>query len=236
MMNESKMISVGGWSLIVFTLLYLGVQAYLMVVHNYPALVNHPALTIQGLIPVLLTEGRLLTIVITIFALLPLLLIPGSVGAYYAFKNVNEPAMRMAVLFAFIVAMGMVLSLMQWPSFNLYIAGAYAGADEGQRGVLKAVLLAHNAYFGVYIGGVVVSICSAVWFLLTGFTMLQAKKFPVLIGWLGIVVGIYLLLAMINSFGIFPSVISDIIYHLAPLDAIWLLVYGISLLMYRGGF
>lgn len=232
-MKNSKMISIGGWSLIVFTVLYLGIQVYLMVVHNYPAIAYGPG---RLVLPVLLSEGRPLAFVLTIFSLLPLLLIPGSVGAYYAFRGENEPGMRLATLFALITAFSLVICLMRWPSFNLYIAGAYAVADAGQRGLLNAMLLASNAYFGVYIGGFLASACATVWFFITAKTMLKSRGFPVWVGYLGIVAAVVMLLTLINNFNFFPAVVTQSISDLAPIDAVWLLVFGISLLAFKGGF
>jgi hypothetical protein len=230
MNNANKMISVGGWSLVIFTLLYLGVQAYLVSFYNYPTSVYDPGLR---LLPILLAGSHSLAVMLTIFSLTPLLLIIGSVGAYYAFKDINEPAMRLSTYFAIIMALAFTLYLMRWPSFGLTLSGAYALADPLQRGVLAALYHAENSYYGVFLGGFLTSVCGGVWSLIVGLVMLQTKGFPRWMGYLGIIAAIYMFVQIFNAFGFYPPMVTMILTRFAPIDAVWLLFFGVGLLAYR---
>lgn len=229
-MNRSKVVSIGGWSLVLFTVLYLGVQVCLMTIYDYPVSIYNPGL---GILPVLLTGGQPLTILLSVFSLTPLLLMIGGVGAYYAFKDVNEPAMRISVLFATLTAIGFILYLMYWPSFNLALASAYDAASPDQRGVLGIVLQSLNTYVGVYIGGFFTSICAAIWFLIVSVTMLKTIGFPKWIGWIGIVASVFMIVQVFAAFGAYPETVTFLLNKLTPIDSIWMFVFGIGLIAYR---
>ncbi len=160
-MKQSKIIMVGGWSLILFTFLYIGTQVYLKVFFNYPDVLHGPD---KDVIPVFLSGGLHLAIMLTLLSLLPLLLVPGSIGAYYAFKEESEGSMLLALIFAMIAILGFILCLMRWPSVNWYIALTYVQANDAERVVLSGLLLSLNTYLGTYLGGFLTSVCSSIWF------------------------------------------------------------------------
>lgn len=231
-MNNSNIVTKGGWALIIFAMLFLGIQIYLRMVFGFTAVLHGPGL---DQLPVLLAagQGHHFLIVLTIFSLLPLLLVPGSIGAYHAFKEQNEPGMRIAMVFAFIAAIAFVLSLMQWPSSNMAMTSVYAAADAGQRGVLAGVLTAFNSYFGTYVGGFLTAFSASIWFFMTGTIMLKAKDFPKWIAYFGIIVAVFMFIDMIENFGIFPAWFSQVVHYIEPIDVVWLLVFGIGLLMHK---
>jgi hypothetical protein len=226
--NEAKVIRVGGWSLIAFAFLFLGIQIYLRFVVNYPDILRAPDTTA---LPLLASGGPHLAFVLTLLALLPLLLIPGSVGAYYAFREHNEASMRTALIFALIAVVALTLCLMRWPSLNWYIALSYT-QDPGQRGLLSAISLALNTYLGTYLGGILASVAASIWFFITCSAMLHDKGFPKWIAYTGIVAGIYLILAITDRIGMVSGFISTLFRLVAPIDVVWLLIFGVGLLIH----
>lgn len=228
-MNDAKIIRAGGWSLVLFTILYLGIQVFLMVNYDYPAVLHGPD---REVLPILLSGGLPLAVILTIFAFTPLLLIPGSLGAYYAFRNESEPSMRMSVLFAVITVIGLVISLLRWPAFNWYIALAYTQTnDPNQFWNLSTILLAMNTFFGTFIGGIMATMCASIWFFIVSSAMLRAKDFPNWLGYFGILAGVFLILSIVNVFGLIPN--GHIIQAFGALDAVWLLIFGVSLLIHK---
>lgn len=230
MLRRLRIVTVGGWSLILFTLLYLGMQVYLQVFFNYTVLLHGPD---KEVLPLLLSGGIHLAVMLTIYSLIPLLLVPGAIGAFYAFREQSGPAMEVGIIFASFAILTFVLCLMRWPSINWYVALAYTQANPEQQSLLTSFLLATNTYLGTYLGGFVTSICAAIWFFITSSAMLRAPDFPKWIGYTGRIAGIYLVILVINNFKFFPPVIDAVIRAIAPIDAVWLLVFGIGLLVHR---
>lgn len=229
-MKKLHIVAVGGWSIIIFTVVYLGMQVYLQVLFDYPAVLHGPD---KEVLPLLLSGGSHLAVVLTILAFLPLLLIPGAVGAFYAFREQNGPAMQVAMIFASFAILTFVLCLMRWPSINWYIALAYMQANPEQQSLLTSILLACNTYLGTYLGGFVTSICAAVWFFITSSVMLKSVDFPKWIGYTGRIAGFYLVIVAVTNFKVFPPLMEQIIRAFSPIDAIWLLIFGIGLLVHK---
>ena len=104
----------------------MGVFAFLAARFNYPDVLDGSA---DVVLPQLLATGSAGRIVWAIYALLPLIWVPAGVGAYVALRNVSRGTMLLALQFAFMAAISMMLGLMRWPSFHWKLAEAYAVAD-----------------------------------------------------------------------------------------------------------
>jgi len=229
-MTNVKMMHVGGWSLIVFALSYLGVQLALILLFNYHAISQD--LNAESL-KLISAGGGPLQAMLAIFALLPLLLIPGSVGAYYAFKDIDEPGMRLGVLFATLAAFAFSLCLMRWPTFNWYITQFFGQAAPKQQVAINAIFHGLNNYFGVFLGGIFVNICSSIWFFFVSCAMLASKQIPKWMGYLGIIAAVYLLLALILHFSGVPAIVVHFFKFTALIEFLWLVIFGVSLLFYE---
>lgn len=230
MENNNQMVRFGGWSLIVFALLYLTVQLIFYVFYSFPVALSGPdkeafALLIHG--------GLGMQLLFTAFGLFPLLLIPASVGAYYAFRSENEPWMRVSVLFAAIAALSLSLCLLRWPSFNWYLARFYGGATPDQQQVVSVVFHGVENFFGIFLGGVLGKACIAIWFLIISLTMLKLEEFPRWIAYFGIIAVIYMVLTLAYPFGIFPLGLESLLHWFDPIEFLWLMIFGIGLLFYK---
>jgi hypothetical protein len=229
-MNNTNMIKVGGWSIVIFTLLYLALQVFLHIVYNYPAIPHGAG---KELIPVLLNGGLTFQILLTVFALLPLLLIPGSVGIYYAFKDINKPNMLLSVIFASMGIFTFILSLLRWPSLNWSIAHFYQQAVPADQASILVLFASMNSYWGIFLAGFLAKICFSIWFFLVSAAMLKVKDMPKWMGYLGIIAGIYVLASVFMLLGIIPIMTYGVLRLLAPLEFLWMMVLGISLLYYK---
>ncbi len=82
----------------------------------------------------MLATGSVGRAVWTLYAFLPLIWIPAGVGAYVALKESHPGAVLLALQFAVVAALAMMLGLMRWPTIHWHLAGLYATADAAQRG------------------------------------------------------------------------------------------------------
>lgn len=81
------MVRVGGWSLIVGALLFVGVFSYLASEFDYPDVLEGPATEV---LPNLRRGGQVMRAVWALYSLLPLAFIPAGVGSYVALAGAEE--------------------------------------------------------------------------------------------------------------------------------------------------
>lgn len=216
----------GGVSLILGAVAFIGVFSYLAAKFNYPAVLDGDA---ADVLPALLATGSRGRVVWAIYSLLPLCWIPAAVGAFEVLRRKSEGVMRMAMLFASVSALAMVLGLMRWPSFHWELARVWAG-ERGTRPALNALFNATNLYLGNYIGEFLGELCVSVFFLLSAAAMLKrGSGFARWIGWLGMVTAIAGLVGMFRNTTSAVAPVSEVNNYLLP---VWMIVFGISLLHY----
>jgi hypothetical protein len=221
--STQGIIRLGGVSLIFAAVAFVGVFSYLAARFNYPAVLDGAA---ADVLPALLATGNQGRAIWAIYSLLPLFWIPASVGAFYALREKSEGRMRIAVLFAVVSALAMVLGLMRWPSFHWELARAWA-AEPAARPALNAVFNATNLYLGNYIGEFLGELSVSLFFLLSASAMLKHRSgFSRWISWLGIVTAVAGLIGMFRNTTSVVAPVSEVNNYLLPL---WMIVFGISL-------
>jgi len=137
-------------------------------------------------LPSLLGTGSRGRLVWTIYAFLPLIWIPAGVGAFEALAPVRRGAMRLALCFALVASIAMMLDLMRWPSIHWHLAGAFAQAAPPEQAVLSATFDGLNTYLGNFIGEFLGELAVSMFFLLTSFVWLGSPSRARWIGWIGI--------------------------------------------------
>ena len=182
-MTTRAVIRFGGLCLTGGAVAFLGVFAYLAARFNYPAILEGPAATV---LPSLLATGPQGRLVWAIYALLPLIWLPAGVAAYEALAPVRRGPMRLALLFAVVAALAMMLGLMRWPSVHWHLALAFEHAAPAEQGVLAAVFDGLNTYLGNYIGEFLGELAFSTFFLLTSIVWLQSPRTHKWIGWFGV--------------------------------------------------
>jgi hypothetical protein len=225
--HERSTIRVGGFSLILGALAFMAVFTFLAVRFQYPEVLDGQA---SEVLPALLAMGGLGRAVWAIYALLPLIWIPASVGAFHALRPQSEGAVRAGMLFAAISAIAMILGLMRWPSFHWELARAYSVATPSTRPALEALFAASNSYLGNYIGECLGELCFNIFFGLSSLAMLKrGSGFPRWVGWLGIATALAGLIGMFRNATASVAPISEVNNYLLPL---WMIIFGVSLLRY----
>ena len=224
-MPYRKMIVAGGLSFVVGALAFVLVFAYLAASFDYPGILKGSAAEV---LPRLRSGGATMRAVWAIYAFLPLFLVPGAVGAYFACPS-SRSRMTLALVVASLGALAMCLGLMRWPSVHWAMAEIYSQAGPDTRNSLEAVFNGLNLYLGNYIGEFFGETALAAFFLLAGFSMLDEQRFPKWSGWCGVV---FALLFVVGAFrNVIPSVqlVADVNNALLPL---WMIFLGTALMWY----
>jgi len=213
----------GGFCLAGGAIAFLGVFAYLAARFNYPDVLDGPAATV---LPNLLATGQQGRLVWALYALLPLIWIPAGVAAYEALAPVRRAPMRLALVFAVVAALAMMLGLMRWPSVHWHLALAFEHAAPPEQAVLAAVFDGLNTYLGNYIGEFLGELSFSVFFLLTSIAWLQEPRSHKWLGWFGVGT------ATLGLVGMFRNVTSAV----APIAALnnyllpaFMIILGVAL-------
>lgn len=209
-MTNRTVIRLGGFCLAGGALAFVAVFAYLAARFNYPEVLDGSASTV---LPNLLAMGSQGRFVWVIYALLPLIWIPAGVAAYEALAPVRRGAMRLALMFAVVAAIAMMLGLMRWPSIHWHLAITFADADSSGQAVIAALFDGLNTYLGNYIGEFLGELSFNLFFLLTSITWLHSRATARWIGWLGAATAVFGLI------GMFRNVTGDVSPVVGPLVA-----------------
>jgi len=194
--STRTVIRFGGLCLAGGALAFLAVFTYLAARFNYPDVLDGPAATV---LPSLLATGPQGRLVWAIYALLPLIWLPAGVAAYEALAPVQRGGMRLAMLFAVVAALAMMLGLMRWPSIHWHLALAFEHAAPPEQAVLASIFDGLNTYLGNYIGEFLGELSFNLFFLLTSVAWLHAPRPPHWIGWLGVVTAVLGLAGMLRN-------------------------------------
>ncbi len=161
-----------------------------------------------------------------LYAFLPLLLVPGAVGAYFACP-LSRGRMTLALVAASLGAFAMCLGLMRWPSIHWALADAYSQPGTEAHSSLSAVFLGLNLYLGNYIGEFLGEVCLAAFFLLAGMSLLVEAQFPKWLGWGSIAFAFLFVVGALRNVLSAVQQIADVNNVLLPL---WMVALGVSLI------
>ena len=223
--RSSGTIRAGGLALVGGAIAFMGVFAYLAARFNYPDVLDGSAATV---LPALLATGTSGRIAWALYAFLPLIWIPAGVGAFHALRHTGEGVMRLAMQFAGLTALAMMLGLMRWPSIHWELATAYVAGSPEQRGVLEAIFLGLNRYLGNYIGEFLGEMSMSLFFALTGVAMLRrGSSVPRWVGYFALVTALAGLIGMFRNVTDTVAIVADVNNYLLP---VFMIVLGVSLL------
>jgi hypothetical protein len=227
-MRGISSVRVGGYSLIGGALAFMGVFAFLAARFNYPAVLDGGA---SEVLPSLLATGQTGRAVWAIYGFLPLIWIPAAVGAFEALRRVREGSMRLAMLFAVVSAVSMMLGLLRWPSIHWTLAQAYAVGSEADRAAIGAVFGGLNSFLGNYVGEFLGELAFSLFFLIAASAMLAPEsRFPRWAGYIGVATAILGMVGMFRNVTDAVAPISAVNNYLLPL---WMIIFGVTLLRYR---
>ena len=222
-MQDRRIIAAGGASFVVGAIAFVLVFSYLAARFNYPEVLDGSA---DQVLPNLRAGGAEMRAVWAMYAFIPLLLVPGAVGAFYACPS-SRPRMMIAVLAAFLGTLAMCLGLMRWPSIHWTLADAYARAGSEGKISIDAVFAGLNLYLGNYIGEFLGESMLSLFFLLSGQSMLDEARFPRWVGWTGSAFALLFLIGALRNVTSSVQLVADINNTLLPL---WMIILGSALI------
>jgi hypothetical protein len=227
-MPHRKIIVVGGWSFIVGAVAFVAVFSYLAAKFNYPDVLDGAA---ADVLPRLRDGGGTMRAVWAIYAFLPLLLVPGAVGTFFACPS-SRPRMTLALVAMTLGTLAMCLGLMRWPSVHWALAEAYAHGGPQAKAALDAVFTGLNTYLGNYVGEFLGEIMLGAFFLLAGLAMRDEPHFPKWSAWTGIVFALLFLVGALRNVAPAVQPVADLNNTLLPL---WMIALGGVLIRYSRG-
>ena len=223
-MGSRGSVRAGGWALIIGALAFMGVFAFLAARFNYPEVLNGNA---DEVLPKLLATGPAGRAAWAFYALLPLIWLPAGVGAYVALRRLAPGAMLLALQFAVISAISMMLGLMRWPSMHWTLAEAYVVADPAQRVVLSALFDGLNSYLGNYLGEFLGELSFSLFFLISALVMRQSPSAPRWASAIGLMTAVAGLIGMFRNMTSTVAMVAEINNYLLPA---WMIIFGVVLL------
>lgn len=213
-------VRLGGLALIVAAVLFVGIFSYLAAAFDYPDVLDGQA---ADVLPALLATGPVGRGVWALYALVPLLLLPGGVAAALAFRQAADGLGRLAQSFALLGALAMVLGLARWPTVHWALATAYVGATPETQGVLAAVFDGLNLYLGNFVGEFVGEVGLYGFFAATALAAWRDARFPRWIGPAGLAVAAVGAVALFRNVTDVVDPASEVANLLIP---VWLVVLG----------
>jgi len=221
--EEVAAVRAGGWALVLAAVLFMAVFSYLAATFDYPDVLDRPA---GDVLPRLLALGTTGRAVWSLYALIPLLLVPAGTGAALALRGSAPGAARVGAAFATVSAFSMMLGLLRWPSIHWELGRAYATASPTERAALAAVFTGLNSYLGNFIGEFVGELALNLFFLLTAFGMLRSARHPRWLAIGGALASLIGFAAMFRNVTPTVAVVADANNVVLPL---WLVILGIAL-------
>lgn len=213
----------GGACFIAGAIAFVAVFSYLAANFDYPKVLDGTAAEV---LPRLRAGGDTMRAIWALYAVLPLLLVVGAVGAAFALPASPGRA-TLGAVFATIGSFAMCLGLMRWPSVHWALAEAWESAGPDAKQSIAAVFAGLNLYLGNYIGEFLGEVCLGLFFLLSGLAMRAEPRFP---SWLGAAGAVFAVAFMVGAFrNVAPQVqpLADANNYLLPL---WLIVLGGSMI------
>jgi uncharacterized protein DUF4386 len=221
--TNRTVIRFGGLCLASGAIAFIAVFAYLAARFNYPDVLDGTAATV---LPSLLATGEQGRAVWAIYALLPLIWLPAGVAAFEALAPVRRGTMRLALMFAVVAAIAMMLGLMRWPSIHWHLALTFQHAAAPEQAVMSSIFDGLNTYLGNYIGEFLGELSFSLFFLLTSITWLRSPATSRWIGWLGIVTAVFGLVGMFRNITGIVAPIAEVNNYLLPA---FMIILGIAL-------
>ncbi|MBC7975528.1 MAG: DUF4386 domain-containing protein [Myxococcales bacterium] len=220
-------IRLGGIALILGAIAFMAVFAFLAARFDYPAVLDGPA---SAVLPALLATGSAGRAAWALYGFLPLIWLPAGVGAYYALRASHPGAMLLALQFALLSAVSMMLGLLRWPSIHWRLAELYVAADPAQQRVLTATFDGLNIYLGNYLGEFLGELSFSAFFVLSAWTLLRSRTTSRWLAYGGLLTGVMGWIGMFRNLTTAVAPAAAINNYLLPL---WMIVFGVILLRHR---
>jgi len=225
--KSNTTVRVGGLALVLGAIAFMAVFSYLAVRFDYPAVLDGPA---NEVLPKLLATGASGRAAWAFYSFLPLIWLPAGVGAYRALRRTHPGAMLLALQWAVVAAISMMLGLMRWPSVHWHLAQLQANATPEQQPIIAAIFDGLNTYLGNYIGEFLGEFSFSIFFLISSLVLLQSRVTAKWVAVLGLITAIAGLVGMFRNVSAAVAPVAAVNNYLLPM---WMIIFGIVLLRHR---
>lgn len=226
-MKSNTTVRVGGLALVLGAIAFMAVFSYLAARFDYPEVLDGPASVV---LPKLLATGVSGRAAWAFYAFLPLIWLPAGVGAYRALRRAHPGAMLLALQWAVVAAISMMLGLMRWPSVHWHLAQLQANATPEQQPIIAAIFDGLNTYLGNYIGEFLGEFSFSIFFLISSWVLLQSRVTAKWVAVLGLITAIAGLVGMFRNVSAAVAPVAAVNNTLLPM---WMIIFGIVLLRHR---
>jgi hypothetical protein len=167
---------------------------------------------------------------LTAVAFVPLVILMGQVLA-----EDDLAVVPLATAFGVLAGAVQALGLIRWPYLVPYLARTYLdpSSSEATRDAVGVVFQAFHRYAGVAVGEHLGYLFTGLWTLLVGVAMTQGDVFPTWLGWIGVVLGLALIVGSAEFAGPFEERGWGFAGMLVPIAyivwSLWLVAAGITL-------
>lgn len=217
----------GGVALIVGAVAFMGVFAFLAGRFNYPAVLDGEA---SAVLPALLATGSSGRVAWAIYGFLPLIWLPAGVGAYYALRRTHPGAMLLALHFAALSAVSMMLGLLRWPTIHWRMAQLYVSASTSEQRILTSIFDGLNTYLGNYLGEFLGELSFSAFFVLSAWALLRSQSVPRWLAYAGLLTGALGWVGMFRNLTTAVAPVAALNNYLLPL---WMIMFGVILIRHR---
>ena len=149
---------------------------------------------------------------------------------YYALRDSHPGAMLLALHFAALSAISMMLGLLRWPSIHWRLAELYVAADPAQQRVLEATFDGLNTYLGNYLGEFLGELAFSAFFVLSAWALLRSGRSARWLAVLGLLTGVLGWIGMFRNLTTAVAPVAAINNYLLPL---WMIAMGVVLVRHR---
>jgi hypothetical protein len=211
---------VGGASLIVAAIGFVGVFSWLAARFDYPRVLDGPAATV---LPALLDTGTMGRAVWFAYAMLPLLLLPVAIATPARFGDHSPALARGGVLLLGVAIVSMLAGLLRWPTLHWALAEAWPSAGDSTRAAIAALFDGANRYLGNALGEFVGEFALNAWFLVVAIAGARDRQTPrwIVVG--GVVAALLGLVALWRNVTPLVAPVADLENVVLPL---WMIVTG----------
>ena len=138
--------------------------------------------------------------------------------------------MLLALQFAVLSAVSMMLGLMRWPTIHWRLAQLYVqGTPEEQR-LIAAVFDGFNVYAGNYLGEFLGELSFSAFFVLSAWALLRSHRAPRWLAIAGLLTGVLGWIGMFRNVTTAVAPVAALNNYLLPL---WMIAFGVVLIRAR---
>ncbi len=219
------MVLVGGWCLVLFAILFVG---HTLIV-NALAQSQAELYNLKNQLFQVTAGTPTIRLLLTFYALLPLLIIPGAVGAFYLFQENHGANMQVGLCFALIGTISLSVSLLMLPSLNWHLTSWIPTLPKEAQETMIVLLQAIHSYFGIFLGDLLGLGCIFIWFLITSFVILRDNSLPRVVGTIQLIIAILAIFLLgLRDSGLLPNIYNNV--QVSGLFALWIFIFGISMI------